>query len=80
MMHSLPWQVKRLVVVQSVQVLSGSPNFVIIVIHQYLWVTRHFVHLKRETRSFFISVTVTVGTLQKMAAPRDPGSVQGLYP
>ena len=47
-MHSLPWQVKRLVV-QSVQIVSGTPNFVIIVIRQYLWVTSHIVHLNHQT-------------------------------
>ena len=53
-MHSLPWQVKRLVV-QSVQIVSGTPNFVIIIIQHYLWVTSHVAHLKHQT--FFISIS-----------------------
>lgn len=49
MMHSLPWKVKRLDVVQVVQIVSGPPNFGIMVTDQHLWVTRHFIHLQQET-------------------------------
>lgn len=35
----LPWQVKRLALVQLVQIVPGRSNSVIVVIHQHLWLT-----------------------------------------
>lgn len=47
MRHNLPWQIKRLVVVQLVQVVSGPPNFEIRIIQHHLWVTGHIFHLEQ---------------------------------
>lgn len=47
MMRNLPWQVKRLVVVQLVQVVSGPPNFEIGIIQQHFWLARHIFYLEQ---------------------------------
>lgn len=53
MMHNLPWQVKRRVVVQVVQVVSGPPNFEIRIIQQYFWLPRHIFHLEQLKSDMF---------------------------
>ena len=49
-MHGLPWQVKRLVEVQPIQIVSGPPNVGIRVIDQHLWLTGHIIHLEQRDK------------------------------
>ena len=61
----LPWEVKRLVVIQLVQILSWPPDFGIVVIHQHLWITRHVFYLQQDTRSDIILVFKFIQVWQK---------------
>lgn len=47
----LPWQVKRLVVVQVIQVFPGPSDKGVGIIQQDIWLPRHVFHLKEETKS-----------------------------
>lgn len=46
----LPWQVKRLVVVQVIQVFPGPSYKGIGIIQQDIWLTRNIFHLRRRNK------------------------------
>lgn len=51
--RGLPWQVKRFVALQLVEIVFGPANHVVVLTQQYGWATRHIFNLKQHGQMFF---------------------------